>query len=262
MGFFDKAKKLLGLGAEGGDDEENKAPAGDDDAGANRHAAAQAKVAARAVAERADPRVMAAERAGKLDPRRRDRRPPLVEAAPQGPSVDDALAAREAGDKDGAQKILREIDRGGGLRTVLRAAAALEAGDKGELASLLPAIANEEPRYKLLLQVAAALEDAAAARPYIERAEAHKAPAWLLGWAKTTSKDEAVVREGLVEMVFADHALARTVAARDLKLPGAEADPDAGPRYASFVHGRDSIRRFGAKVVAELVDEAQKVGGP
>ena len=99
-------------------------------------------------------------------------------------------------------------------------------------------------------------------RPYIERAAAEKAPAWALGWAKAMSEDEGTRREGLVEMVFADHALARTVAARDLKLPGAEADPDAGPRYASFVHGRDSIRRFGAKVVAELVDEAQKVGGP
>ncbi len=185
-----------------------------------------------------------------------------MEAAPQGPSVEDALAAREAGDKDGAQKILRDIGKGGGLRMVLRAAAALEGGDKRELESLLPAVANEEPRYKLLLQVAAALEDTAAARPYIERAEAHKAPAWLLGWAKTTSKDEAVVREGLVEMVFADHALARTVAARDLKIAGAEADPDAGPRYASFVHGRESIRRFGAAIVARLLDEAQKVGGP
>lgn len=260
MGFFDKAKKLLGLGADGDEEQEGegegRAEAGD------RLAAAQAKVAARSVAERSDPRVLAAERAGKLDPRRKDRRPPLVEAAPQGPSVEDALAAREAGDKDGAQKILRDIDRGGGLRTVLRAAAAMEAGDKAELASLLTAVANEEPRYKLLLQVAAALDDAEAARPYIERAEAHKAPAWALGWAKATSKDPAVVREGLVELVFADHALARTVGARDLKLPGVEADPDAGSRYASFVHGRESIRRFGAKAVAALLDEARKVGGP
>ena len=261
MGFFDKAKRLLGLGAEG-DDEPAGADEGGRDAASDRHAAAQAKVAARSVSERSDPRVLAAERAGKLDPRRRDRRPPLVEAAPQGPSVEDALAAREAGDKDGAQKILRDIDRGGGLRTVLRAASALEAGDRSELDSLLHAVANEEPRFKLLLQVAGALDDAEAARPYIERAEAQKAPAWALGWAKATSKDAATVREGLVELVFADHALARTVAARDLKLPEIEADPDAGARYASFVHGRDSIRRFGAKTVAALLDEARKVGGP
>lgn len=261
MGFFDKARKLLGLGADGDEGQEAE---GDEERAApeDRHAAAQAKVAARSVAERSDPRVLAAERAGKLDPRRRDRRPPLVEAAPQGPSVEDALAAREAGDKDGAQKILRDIDRGGGLRTVLRAAAAMEAGDKGELSSLLTAVANEEPRYKLLLQVAAALKDAELARPYIERAAAQKAPAWALGWAKATSEDPAVVREGLVELVFADHALARTVAARDLKMPAVEADPDAGSRYASFVHGRESIRRFGAKAVAALLDEAQKVGGP
>jgi hypothetical protein len=246
MGFFDKAKKLLGIG--GADDEPEAAgevsPAGAPPAG-----------------DKVDPRLLAAERAGKLDPKRRERRPPLVEVAPQGPSVDDALALREAGDKAAAQKMLREIDKGGGLRTVLRAAAALEAGDKAELSGLLPAVANEEPRYKLLLQVAAALGDAEAARPYIERAAAQKAPAWALGWAKTTSEDGEVRREGLVELLFADHALARTVAARDLQLPGVEADPDAGPRYASFTHGRESIRRFGAQTVAALLDEAQKVGG-
>lgn len=258
MGFFDKAKRLLGIGAEDADDPENEGVA----EGEDRHAAAEARAAARSITEKSDPRVLAAERAGKLDPRRRDRRPPLVEAAPQGPSVEDALAAREAGDKDGAQKILRDIDRGGGLRTVLRAAAALEAGDHRELAELLPKIAHEEPRYNRLAQVAAALGDAAAAQPYIDRAAASMAPAWMLGWAKAMSKDAATSREGLVEMVFADHALARTVAARDLAIPGAEADPDAGPRYASFVHGRESIRRFGATIVAAVLDEAQKVGGP
>ena len=246
MGFFDKAKKLLGIGGGGDEPEgaEDAAPAAPQDAG-----------------EKVDPRLLAAERAGRLDPRRRDRRPPLVEAPPQGPSVEDALALRDAGDKAGAQKMLRDIDRGGGLRTVLRAAAALEAGDRDELASLLPAVANEEPRYKLLLQVAGALGDAEAARPYIERAAAEKAPAWALGWAKATSEEKAVRREGLVELVFADHALARTVAARDLHLTGVEADPDAGPRYASFTHGRDSIRRFGAAAVAALLDEARRVGG-
>lgn len=249
MGLFDRAKKLFGLGADGGDEAES--PAG-----------AAAGAADRTPAARSDPRVTAAERAGKLDPKRRDRRPPLVEAPPQGPSVEEALAAREAGDKDGAQKILREIDKGGGLRTVLRAAAALEAGDKRELSDLLPAIADEEPRYKLLLQVASALGDAEAARPYLERAAAAKAPAWALGWARAVALDPAVRREGLVELVFADHALARTVAARDLHLENVEADPDAGPRYASFTHGRDSIRRFGAETVAALLDEAQKVGGP
>jgi hypothetical protein len=244
MGLFDRAKKLLGIGE--GEPERAEPAAPERDAPAGREV---------------DPRVLAAERAGKLDPRRRDRRPPLVEAPPQGPSVEDALALRDAGDKEGARKMLREIDKGGGLRTVLRAAAALEAGDRDELSALLPAVANEEPRYKLLLQVAGALGDAEAARPYIERAIANGAPAWALGWAKATSEDAAVRREGLVELVFADHALARTVAARDLHLPAVQADPDAGARYASFSHGRDSIRRFDARVVAALLDEARKVGG-
>lgn len=253
MGFFDKAKQLLGIGAR------------DDDADATEHETEAAPGAAPrggVPGERSDPRVLAAERAGKLDPKRRDRRPPLKEAPPQGPSVEDALAAREAGDKAGARKLLRDIDKGGGLRGVLHAAAVLEAGDKAELAKMLPAIANEEPRYKLLLQVASALADATAARPYIERAAAAKAPPWALGWAKAMSDDDTVRREGLVEMVFADHALARTVAARDLKLPGVEPDPEAGSRYASFTHGRDSIRRFGAATVAALLDEAKTVGGP
>ena len=47
----------------------------------------------------------------------------------------------------------------------------------------------------------------------------------------------------------------------DLHLPGVEADAGAGPRYASFTHGRDSIRRFGAATVAALLDEARSVGG-
>ena len=250
MGFFDKARRLLGI-----------APS-DEDAEQEDTAAPDPGAAGAAPAGRENPRALAAERAGKLDPKRRDLRPPLKEAPPQGPSVEDALAAREAGDKVGARKILRDIDRGGGLRGVLHAAAVLEAGDRDELARLLPGVANEEPRYKLLLQVAAALGDAEEARPYIERAAAQKAPAWALGWAKAMSEDEATRRMGLVEMVFADHALARTVAARDLHLAEVEADPEAGARYASFTHGRDSIRRFGAKQVAALLDEAQAVGGP
>lgn len=243
--MFDKAKKLLGLGDASGEEPE---------AGETQATAAPSQ-------DKVDPRLLAAERAGRLDPKRRDRRPPLVEAPPAGPGVDEALALREAGDIEGARKMLRDIDKGSGLRTVLRAAAALEAGDKKELESLLPVIANEEPRFKLLLQVAAALGDAEAARPYIARAEAEKAPPWALGWAKATAEDRSVRCEGLVELLFADHALARTVAARDLHLPGVEADSDAGPRYASFAHGRDSIRRFGAREVAALLDEARKVGG-
>jgi hypothetical protein len=252
MGFFDKAKKLLGIGGDGEPDHDDAPPA---------DAAAHQRAAHGPAGHGPDPRLLAAERAGKLDPRRKDRRPPLVDAPPQGPSVDDALALRDAGDRDGAWKMLREIDKGGGLRTVLRAASALEAGDREELSQLLPAIVNEEPRYKLLLQVAAALGDPAAAEPYIARAAASGAPAWALGWAKATSEDAAARREGLVELVFADHALARTVAARDLHVAGVEPDPDAGARYASFTHGRDSIRRFDARTVAALLDEAHKLGG-
>ncbi len=70
------------------------------------------------------------------------------------------------------------------------------------------------------------------------------------------SADEAARREGLVELLFADAPLARTVAARDLGIEGAVADAEAATRYAAFAHGRDSIRRFGARWVADLLKRA------
>jgi hypothetical protein len=235
MGFLDKAKRLLGLGAPTDDDaDDTEAPA--------EPAPARAP---------ADPRAAALARA-----RGRKDRPPLAEVPPeQGQSVEDALAAREAGDKEEARRILATIDRGAGLRVVLRAAAALEAGDEAELRPLLPAVANEAAGYKLWLQVAAALGDDRAG-PYVERAAASQAPAWALAWSRAMSREEAARREGLVELLFSDAPLARTVAARDLGVEGAVADPEAGSRYAAFAHGRDSIRRFGAGVVADLLERA------
>src|SRR5580692_5909581 len=73
-------------------------------------------------------------------------RPPLRDLPPASPaaSIDDALAAREAGRIEEARAILQAIDRGKGLRTVLRAAAALEAGDAEEARTLASAIAASE----------------------------------------------------------------------------------------------------------------------
>jgi hypothetical protein len=104
----------------------------------------------------------------------------------------------------------------------------------------------------LLLQIAAALGDAAQAAPLVERAKAAGAPDWALAWTRAVATDEAERRAGLVELLFTDAALARTVAARDLDVGGALADPSAAQRFASFAHGRDSIRRFGAPIVAKL----------
>jgi hypothetical protein len=238
MGFFDKAKQLLGLGRSEKDEEapEEETPA--------------AEPAKREV----DPR---AERLAKA--RGRKDRPPLVDPPPdQGQTVEDALAAREAGDMREARKILAMIDRGGGLRTVLRAAAALEAKDEDELAPLLRGVKAEIAGYKLWLQVAMALGDAGEAKPYLERAADEKAPAWALAWARAMSADEKERREGLVELLFADAPLARTVAARDLGIEGAVADAEAGTRYAAFAHGRDSIKRFGARVVGEVLQRAER----
>ena len=231
MGFFDKAKQLLGLG--GSSDED------DDDA-------------------EDLPRAAAGHGAHGAKGRDRKDRPPLVEPpAGTGQSVEDALLAREAGNLDEARKIFAQIDRGQGLRTVLRAAAALEAGDEDVVKSLLAAVAAEAEGWKLLLQLAGALEDRALAARYLERAASEKAPVWALAWARAASSDEAERRAGLVDLLFEDPRLARTIAARDFEVPGAVADVDATQRYAAFAHGRDSIRRFGAATVARLVDRAR-----
>lgn len=246
MGFLDRVKKLFGSasGEEEGEEEPSGEPrAGDSPAGApprdKRSAAGNAR-------------------------RGRDggrERPPRAEAPPPSQSVEDALAEREAGRPGEARKILIDIDRGGGLRTVLRAAAALEANDESELRVLLPAVAREEPRWKLLLQIAAALGDPTRAKPYLQRAEREGAPAWALAWSRAASQDDAERRQGLVELLFADAALARTVAARELGVAGATGDPEAAARYAAFAHGRDSIRRFGAATVASVMDRARALGG-
>jgi hypothetical protein len=168
--------------------------------------------------------------------------------------LEDALLAREAGNTKEMWRLLRQLDRGRGLRTVLRAAAALEAGDERELGELLPRVRAEEPAWWLPLQIAAALGDEERAARF--RARAQGAPAWALAWAQALSPDAAAQRRGLVDLLFADVALARTVAARDLHLAGAEADPDGAERYVGFAHGRDCIRRFGATVVADLYERA------
>jgi hypothetical protein len=236
MGFFDKAKQMLGLGAPTDDEDEDEAPA-------------PAAPAAKSDAQ-----------ASRLDKARgRKDRPPLVDVpASQGQTVEDALAAREAGDAGGARHILATIDRGAGLRTLLRAAAALEAGDEDELRPLLPAVSAEAAGYKLWLQVAGALGDAKAAAPYLEHAAREQAPAWALAWTRALSIDETARREGIVDLLFTDAPLARTVAARDLGVEGAVADGEATAQYAAFAHGRDSIRRFGAPVVAKLLERAAR----
>lgn len=193
----------------------------------------------------------------RIRPTQRDGRPSLdgIEAAPQQ-SLEDALVAREAGDLKEMRKLLREMDRGGGLRTVLRAAAALEADDEQELAPLLPIVRADKPAWKLPLQVAMSLKDGERAAQLRARAERAEAPLWALSWAQALSADPAEQNHGLVELLFANASLARTVAARDVKLPGAEADTGAAERYAAFAHGRNCIDRFGAELVADLLERA------
>ncbi len=200
---------------------------------------------------------------GWLGRKNKEGRPPLRDVPPaaHGASLEDALALHGRGDLAGARAVLREIDRGKGLRTVLRAAAALEAGDEAELATLLPAVNVAEPAWLLPLQVASALPGGDLRRRQLALAEARKAPAWALAWAGAMSEDDAARRRSMVDLLFADCALARTVAARDWKVPGAVDDGRAVERYATLSYGRDVILRFGASVVAGVLLRAE-VGPP
>jgi hypothetical protein len=246
MGIFDRAKGWLGIGSAEDDDEAPSSRFAED----SRRAVAVAHPG------------FSIKDGSRIEVRRKDgrERPPLKDQdPPSNVTIDDALKAREDGDHAGARQILREIDKGGGLRTVLRAAAALEAGDEEELAPLLPIVAREEPAWRLLLQVAAALGEPAAARPYLDRAAQYDAPPWAIAWSRALSTDDTTRREGLVELLFNDAPLARTVAARDLHVDKVVSDSGAAQRYASFAHGRDSIRRFGASVVARLIDRAEGI---
>ena len=187
----------------------------------------------------------------------KDGRPPLPEVTETASAtIEDALSARAAGSMAEARAILAAIDKGQGLRTVLRAAAALEALDEEELGKLLPAVQKESPKWQLPLQVAAVLERGSERDALIRRGVELGAPAWPVAWVRTMSSDETERREGLVDLLFEDAGLARTVAARDLALPEVKPDNDAVRRYAAFAHGRDVIRRFGAAAVARLLERA------
>jgi len=193
-------------------------------------------------------------------PKSKDGRPPLKDLPPASPaaSLDDALEAREAGRIDEARAILRAIDRGKGLRTVLRAGAALEAGDEEELGPLVRAIAGSEPGWRIALQTASALHaskegEGTPREQLLAFARTHGAPAWALAWANPT-------RRGKVDLLFADAPLARLVAAREWKIEGAQDDREAVERYATFAHGRDAIGRFGARVIAKVVARAFEPG--
>jgi hypothetical protein len=145
----------------------------------------------------------------------------------------------------------------------LRAAAALEAGDLAELETLLPALRRAEPSWTVPLQVASAMGDQSTARreELVADARAKGAPAWALAWTRACAPDPQESLRGTVDLLFTDASLARTVAARDTRLPGAADDREAVERYASFAHGRDAVRRFGAVAVAAVLAHVGKGQG-
>jgi hypothetical protein len=231
VGFWDRAKSVLGL-----DKPVSSAP--------------EPAASSRPPTDRSDRR------------KNKGKRPPLPEVIEGATAtIDDALKAREAGSKAEARAILASIDKGQGLRTVLRAAAALEAGDVEELEKLLPAVQKEEPFWQLRLQVAAALDPGPQRDALVREATRLGAPAATLAWVRALSSDEAERRRALVDLLFADPALARTVAARELAVPGVKPDHDAIRRYTAFAHGRDVIQKFGAVHVAALLERAPPATG-
>ncbi len=220
VGFFDRAKAALGLHKDASTSDSGRAPR----------------------ADRSDGRK---NKAG---------RPALPEVSgAASATIEDVLVARAAGSFDEARAILAAIDKGQGLRTVLRAAAALEAQDEDEVAKLLPLVRKDSPAWQLRLQVAAALEKGPGRDELVARAVKLGAPAWSVAWLRALSPDGEEQRAGLVDLLFEDAALARTVAARDLGMADIKADNDAIRRYAAFAHGRDVIRRFGATHVLSLL---------
>ena len=232
MGFFDRLKKMLG-----GDDDPSAAAEGD-------------------VAETTAPAASA--RKGSRKPAHR---PPLGAPPPPTATLDDALEARDAGDRRKARAILQAIDRGAGLRTVLRAAAALEERDLAEVDTLAAQVLAGDARWRVPLQVAAAYSveahksaSVARAEQLVSRAIDVGAPKFAVAWARATSADEDARRAALVELLFLDAPFARTVAARDLSIDGVHEDGTAIARWASLDAGRAAIRRFGADAVAALLD--------
>jgi hypothetical protein len=184
-------------------------------------------------------------------------RPPLPEVSgAASATIEDVLAARAAGSFDEARAILAAIDKGQGLRTVLRAAAALEAHDEEEVTRLIPLVQKDSPAWQLRLQVAAALDPGPERDDLVARAVRLGAPAWSVAWLRALSPDDNEQRAGLVDLLFEDAALARTVAARDLSFADIKPDNDAIRRYTAFAHGRDVIRRFGAAHVVALLGRA------
>jgi hypothetical protein len=184
----------------------------------------------------------------------KDGRPPLPEVSgAASATIEDVLTARAAGSFDEARAILAAIDKGQGLRTVLRAAAALEAHDEEEVTRLLPLVQKDSPAWQLRLQVAAALDPGPERDDLVSRAVGLGAPAWSVAWLGALSSNDDQKRAGLVDLLFEDAALARTVAARDLGFTDIKPDNDAIRRYAAFAHGRDAIRRFGAAHVVALL---------
>jgi hypothetical protein len=156
------------------------------------------------------------------------------------------------------RRLLKEMDRGQGLRMVLRAAAALEAGDDATVARLLPKVRVEQPRWRLPLQLASVC-DAERAHRWRALAERKGAPVWALAWFDAVAGETR--RDALVTLLFVDRSLAMTVAHKELDIPGAEADAASSKRYVSFAHGRDCIRRFGADAVATLLERAHESTG-
>ena len=239
MGLFDKAKRLLGLG---GDVEDEGAGEGEPEERAERAPASKAAGDDRRVAVRGRGRAAPAGR------------PPLVEAPPPSQTIEDALVLRDAGDRAGARALLAQIDRGSGLRTVLRAAAALEEGDEAELAPLVDAVRAEIDGHRLLPACSPLRSPTPPSRRRSSHGEAAGRRAGLGACLDARSSDEATKRAGLVELLWSDAALARTVAARDLDVGGAVADPAAAQRYGQVERsGADSIQPLLRAVLVALL---------
>ena len=133
---------------------------------------------------------------------------------------------------------------------------------RGTTASSGPLLAvarAEAEGYKIWLQIAAALGASGdAAAPHLERAAAEGAPAWALAWARALSERRDGAARGAGGAALRRRAAGADGGGARPGVEGAVADAEAMGRYAGFAHGRDCIRRFGARAVADVLEHAVK----
>lgn len=166
-------------------------------------------------------------------------------------TLDEAVAARAAGDLARARAILDGIDvaRGGGMRRLMRAVAMFESGDAagaralGAGAALPGGVAMALARMQL-----------AAAKGRVDEVAGTEAIADLArALAARAAKDETGLRRAMAALLFSDPELAALVVSKELGMDAPPSTPRAAERYASIARGRDLFATWGTDGIAAFL---------